>query len=511
MVSTEQEHRAAAAFAEFSSITLDELLQRHHRIDARQRAVELFHEVVATVPAYREFLADHGVDPEAIQSPGHFAQIPVLTKKNYVSVYPLAERCRGGRLEHCDMLAMSSGSTGNPVIWPRFISDEYVIAQRFEQIFHDSFRADERRTLAVVCFALGTWVGGMFTASCCRHLAAKGYPLTVITPGSNKSEIFRALAELGPMFDQVVLLGYPPFLKDVIDSGRASGVDFAPYRIKMVLAGEVFSEEWRALVGERVAATSPCYDSASLYGTADAGVLANETPLSIAIRRFLAGHPDAARSVFGESRLPTLGQYDPLIRYFEVHEGKLLFTGDNGVPLIRYNILDSGGVIPFQHMLATLAEYGFDPVAELANSRGGDRGVRDMPFVYVFGRSDFTVSYFGANIYPENVTVGLEKPGIKDWVTGKFVIEVFEDADRNRHLSVMVEMSPGETVSEQRRAAVAASIESELLRLNSEFANYVPSGRRTPRVTLLETGNPDYFPAGVKHRYSRRPAGTSGT
>ncbi len=272
------------------------------------------------------------------------------------------------------------------------------------------------------------------------------------------------------------------------------------------MAGEVFSEEWRTLVGERVTATSPPYDSASLYGTADAGVLANETPLSVAIRRFLASHPDAARAMFGESRLPTLGQYDPLVRYFEEHEGNLLFTGDNGVPLIRYNILDSGGIIAFQDMLDALADHGFDPMAELAGEPGGDRGVRDMPFVYVFGRTDFTVSYFGANIYPENVTVGLEKSGIKEWVTGKFVIEVIEDADRNRHLSVRVELAPGAKASEQRRAAVAASIESELLRLNSEFANYVPPGRRTPCITLLDTGDPGYFPAGVKHRYSRKPA-----
>lgn len=494
--------RAAAAFDEFSSTPLAEFLQRHHHVDPRRSALELFQEVAVTVPAYRKFLDEHGVDSTAIQSPEQFAQIPILTKKNYVSIYPLADRCRGGRLEHCDMLAMSSGSTGSPVVWPRFISDEYVIAQRFEQIFHDNFRADERRTLAVVCFALGTWVGGMYTASCCRHLAAKGYPITVITPGSNRDEIFRALTELGPMFDQVVLLGYPPFLKSIIDSGRARGVDFAPYRIKLVLAGEVFSEEWRALVGERTAATSLPYDSASLYGTADAGVLANETPLSVAIRRFLAGHPDAARELFGESRLPTLAQYDPLIRYFEEHEGTLLFTGDNGVPLIRYNILDSGGVIEFQDMLDVLAGHGFDPVAELDT----DRGARNMPFVYVFGRSDFTVSYFGANIYPENVTVGLEKTGIKEWVTGKFVIEVIEDANRDQHLSVMVELAPGEGASAQRRAAMAASIESELLRLNSEFANYVPPERRTPRVTLLDTGDPNYFPAGVKHRYSRKPA-----
>jgi phenylacetate-CoA ligase len=53
---------------------------------------------------------------------------------------------------------------------------------------------------------------------------------------------------------------------------------------------------------------------------------------------------------------------------------------------------------------------------------------------------------------------------------------------------------------------VAASIEAELLRLNSEFKSYVPEGRRTPRVTLVSAGDPTYFPVGVKHRYTRKPA-----
>jgi phenylacetate-CoA ligase len=66
--------------------------------------------------------------------------------------------------------------------------------------------------------------------------------------------------------------------------------------------------------------------------------------LSICIRRFLAEHPDTARALFGESRLPTLVQYDPLSRFFEVQDGTLLFSGDNGIPLVRYHILGSWGV-----------------------------------------------------------------------------------------------------------------------------------------------------------------------
>ena len=79
-------------------------------------------------------------------------------------------------------------------------------------------------------------------------------------------------------------------------------------------------------------------------------------------------------------------------------------------------------------------------VAEVRAS--SERGVRALPFVYVFGRSDFTISYFGANVYPENVTVGLEQPPIDQWVTGKFVLEAREDDDRNRYLSIVVELAP---------------------------------------------------------------------
>lgn len=501
---TDRSGQALAAWQSFLSTPLDATLGRHEAEPPAQAALDLFRSVAASVPAYRAFLAGQGVDPAAVRTTEDFARLPQTTKQSYQLRYPLAELCRDGRLEGCDFIAASSGSTGKPTFWPRFIADELRIATRFEQIFHDSFQADRRRTLAVVCFALGTWVGGLYTASCCRYLSSKGYPITVIAPGNNKEEIYRVVAELGGAFEQVVLLGYPPFLKDVVDGGIARGIAWADYRIKLVMAGEVFSEEWRSLVGERAGARSPCYDSASLYGTADAGVLANETPLSICIRRFLAGNPDAARELFGESRLPTLAQYDPLSRYFESDGRSLLFTGDNGIPLVRYNMLDTGGIVPYEQMIAFLGRWGFDPLAELHGQ--SDRGARALPFVYVFGRSDFTVSYFGANIYPENVTVGLEQPPIKEWVTGKFVLETKEDADRDRYLSVLVELAPGAEGGAERERAIAESIRAQLLRLNGEFASYVLAERQLPRVQLRPNGDPEHFPVGVKHRYTRRPA-----
>ncbi len=102
------------------------------------------------------------------------------------------------------------------------------------------------------------------------------------------------------------------------------------------------------------------------------------------------------------------------------------------------------------------------------------------------------------------MTVGLEQPSIKEWVTGKFVLESQEDADRNRYLAVAVELAPGVVGDAEKQRAIGESIQAQLRRLNSEFANYVPPERQLPRITLLPAGDPAYFPVGVKHRYTRR-------
>jgi phenylacetate-CoA ligase len=486
---TARAHCVAEAFGAFLSDAQPSVVD-----PGEAAAVKLFRHTAATVPAYREFLSEHGLDRSAVESIDDFRRVPMMDKESYHRRYPLPERCRDGRLDGCDLVSVSSGSSGSPTIWPRSVVDELAVARRFEQVFRDGFRADRRSTLAVVCFPLGTWVGGLFTTACVRHLSAKGYPVTTVAPGNNKAEIMRVLPELTSHFEQVVLLGYPPFLKNVIDSGIAEGITWADYNVKLVFAGEVFSEQWRELVASRVGLADAAQGSASLYGTADAGVLANETPLSVTVRRFLADRPGLAKEVFGKSRLPTLLQYDPASRFFETHEGTLLFTCDGGVPLIRYHIADEGGIIGYRQMLDLCARQGFDPVAAAGSTGGG------LPFVFVFGRSLFTVSFFGANVYPENVTVGLEQPGISELVTGKFVLEVVEDADADHRLRVTVELAPGRDAD---AGQLAGSIRDQLLRLNSEFAYYVPADRQLPQVRLRPFEDHEFFPAGVKHRYTR--------
>ena len=155
--------------------------------------------------------------------------------------------------------------------------------------------------------------------------------------------------------------------------------------------------------------------------------------------------------------------------------------------------------MPHGEMLAFLKDWGLNSFDDY----GLDGVGYALPFVWVFGRADFTVSFYGANVYPENVIVGLEQQALAGWVSGKFVMEVRESETGTEVLHIAVELLPEQSADAEKQAAIAQSVRSQLLRLNSEFANYVPVDRQTPLVELLPFADPTHFPSGVKHRYTR--------
>ncbi len=490
---------------DLSSVLQYDLNSRLNRVNTEnidEYLLNFFHKTAETVPAYKKFLVENNINPDSIKSIEDFQKLPFVNKENYINKYPIDETCRAGDLANMDFVSVSSGSTGKPTFWMRDAEDEINIAARFEQVLSECFVPIAKSNLCVICFPLGTWVGGMFTANCVRHLSMKGYKLTLVTPGNNKDEILRVINEFAHNFERVILFGYPPFLKDVVDTGIARGLDWKKFDNKLVMAGEVISEEWRSLMSERMGIKDELTSFSSLYGTADAGVLANETPLTIKIRKFFAKNPQLTKKVFGQSRLSTICQYDPYSRYFEVHESTLLFTGDNGIPLIRYHISDEGGVYSFDEIIAILSKEGYDLLAELQKEHPG-LIVRNLPFVYVFGRSMYTLSYFGANIYPENISIGLESNEVKDLVTGKYVMQILEQENMNLRFKIVVELSINTEPDADKNAKIGSSILASLLLINSEYKNYVPAEYHMPEIELRKTGDSEYFPLGVKHRYTR--------
>ena len=44
----------------------------------------------------------------------------------------------------------------------------------------------------------------------------------------------------------------------------------------------------------------------------------------------------------------------------------------------------------------------------------------------------------------------MQQPGLRDWVSGKFVLQVTETIDRDKALSVVIELVPGVAGNESR-------------------------------------------------------------
>ena len=280
------------------------------------------------------------------------------------------------------------------------------MAARFEQVFAGSFAAAERTTLAVVCFPLGTWVGGLYTLACARHLAAKGYPITVVAPGNNKAEILRVIPELAAALRADRAAGLPAVHqgRDRHRDRRGAGLDRVCDQAR---AGRRGVQRGVARPGRAAGRDepSPCYDSASLYGTADAG-RARQRDAAVDLRSAVSW-PPGRRPPGSCSARHGCRPWSSTTRAAATSRRtteRCCSPADSGVPLVRYHIADEGGLIGYQDMLAFCGRHGFDPMAELRSAAAGRRrGVRPLPFVYVFGRSHFAVSYFGANVYPENV------------------------------------------------------------------------------------------------------------
>src|SRR5947209_2400442 len=180
--------------------------------------------------------------------------------------------------------------------------------------------------------------------------------------------------------------------------------------MRALVVGEGMVEELRDYLMQR-------FDFVvSGYGATDIEIgMAGESPASVALRRLARARPDLRRALFGDDpRLPMIFQYNPLFHYLEVNaERELVCTIsrlDVLAPRIRYNVHDEGGLMTYPHAAAVLRDSGLDlETAGLEPDAAGPRGGLPwskpikLPFLYVFGRRDATISVMGANIYPEDL------------------------------------------------------------------------------------------------------------
>ena len=210
-----------------------------------QTAIKLFHEAAERVPAYKDFLKKNGIDHRSIRTARDFAKIPVTDKPSYMNAYSLPELSWDGDFTTASCVSTSSGSTGVPFYWPRARRHDAAINTMIQHKFEDIFDTKSGTTLAVDSFALGQWIAGLEFYNAIKWTAERGSKITVITPGIDKVEAVREIEKLAPYYDRVVIGGYPPFIKDIIDQGSISGINWSTIDLRILAGGEAVSDIWK--------------------------------------------------------------------------------------------------------------------------------------------------------------------------------------------------------------------------------------------------------------------------
>jgi phenylacetate-CoA ligase len=493
-------NRAVANFSvgeaqrQLAEVPEEEWIKRGER-----RALALFRAAAEHVPAYKDFLRKKRITPEEVRTTEKFRQLPQTNKENYLRAYPLEQLCWHGVIADTRIISFSSGSTGQPFFWPRGPILETETALEHELFLTSFFKIDRAKTIFVNCFSMGMYVAGTITLNSILQLSQKGYPLTIITPGIDIGDAIRAIPRLQEKYDQIILAGYPPFIKDILDEGLKAGVDWSTKPIKFLLAGEGYSETWRKHVAKLVGDSSdPLHDFINLYGSADAAVLAHETPTSITVRSRLAQDAESRKRLFRSDRLPTLLQYHPEHKFIEEINNGIIFTATGGIPLVRYNIGDSGGVLSreeIQQQVPALEEY----FTELARHRQ----LWNLPFVYVFGKGDQTVMLYGLNIYPDHIKTAVDSIKVKEFLTGRFSMVIKNRENMDQYLLITLELAQGTSPTKELESLVQQEVVAVLREINREYSKLHSAigNKAVPEIELVKTGEGELFSRQGKQKW----------
>ncbi|MGP1345666.1 MAG: CoF synthetase [Phycisphaerales bacterium] len=412
----------------------------------RRRGVAAFRRARRRCPAYARFLRERGYTDDG--SLARFSEIPETNKQNYITVYTIEERCFGGAIPpHGVVIDESSGSSGTPNNWVRSSGERAGVRRLLRHGLAMRFR--DRSVFLINCFALGPWATGMcVTMSLADRCIVKSV-------GPDKLKLENTLRMFGTRYEYIIA-GYPPFIKDFLDT---TTLDLSGYAMDLLVGGEGIAEPVR---DRFLRVFRSVYSS---FGASDLEInLAGETPLSIAVRRLCLGDAALCRGLFDRDDPPMLFQYNPLDCLIETNdEGELIFTllrPGYAAPKIRYNLRDVGGTFSHRDLMLALHGRGIDSSALPSGPA--------FPFLFVGGRSDMTVGFYGAKVYTSDLDAVIAGvASLRDRVHS-FQVRVEHDREHTERLRVDLERAASDTGDFDEPGARRAVFEG-LVRVNQDF------------------------------------------
>lgn len=468
---------------------------------------DLFDQASTEVPAYASELESSHLVNYKIQQSSDLAELPILNKDTYLKKWEMRALVPGS-ISEVTTYSSSSGSTGEPVYVPRAALQDQQYAYIAENLLNHYFEVGGEDVLCLVGFGFGVWIGGIFTYKVLNSIGEKRGGISVVPIGPNKELFYTSLRKLARNHRRIILMGYPPFIKDLVLEASEHGIDLKKYDLRILTAAESFSERFRERVLTAAGIKDRYCHMLNIYGTVELGTMAHETPVANLIKKMANENPDVFREIFGDiKKAPTLCQYYPFLTYFEQVDGRLVASGHGSyVPLVRYDLKDSGGVIAFDEMVEKMRVVGIN-IHEEMQKMGLTGSLIKLPFVYVYERNDMSVSLFGIIIYAEHVRLAMESNCLADKVTGRLSMTVIETKALEQQLVIHVELRSRAEKTEELTREIRDCVVQVLRKHVTEYrylcdsANEDTKKQILPNIILHEYQASEYFRPGVKQKW----------
>jgi phenylacetate-CoA ligase len=429
----------------------------------RWRAWRTFEMAAKRVPAYREFLSEHGV-AEKLSLKGKtvaeaLAALPEMDKDSYIKRWTIPARSMDGVLPRRGVVVdESSGSSGVPTSWVRGLDERLATRQLLQVGFSRTAETLRKQPFVLNCFSLGAWATGM-------NVTTSLTDVTMIKSiGPDRDKVIATMLEFGPDYTYIIL-SYPPFLKALFDDDRIRWED---YDIVAAFGGEGISENMRAHI------TKYAHSAFGSYGASDLEInIAIETDYTVALRQAIAASPELSARLTRQDEygvLPMIFQFNPYDYLVETNgDGELVVTivrKENVNPRIRYNIHDRGHVLRVRELNAVLKEFGLEHIVR--------QQFLDLPVLFHYGRSDLSVDFNGAVVAPDALRDVLSSDQTLLSAVENHRLVSFEDALGNRQLHIALQLTSKATKEGTFDAESYRTYILEHLRtMNGDFNNAI--------------------------------------
>lgn len=194
----------------------------------------------------------------------------------------------------------------------------------------------------------------------------------------------------GSMFEQIIIVGDPLFLKKFFDYAATKSIEWGKHRVSIVLGEETFSENYRTYLANKLQIDLNEPKDGTIISSMGVGELGlnlfTESRETIFLRRIFASRTDLLATLFGDgyvsTALPTFLTYSPLRIYVEVIGqdhfgiGDLVITvldSNAAIPMIRYKTGDRAAKIDFRTLKNKLTSF------DLSDPK--------LPIIALFGRA----------------------------------------------------------------------------------------------------------------------------